>query len=193
MVGSSSSSRRGLLTSARQREAPLHAARQLARLGVGLVGEGRELQQLGHTLVHHRALQAEVAAEYAQVFGAGEVRVEGVKLRDHTQLRLDGQRIAGHQQRGRAGLGREMHFAPVWRRQAQAHADGGGLARAVGADDPQAFAGSNGEGHVVYHRGFAITFAQVQGFKKCGHGGIVCDECVRGAWGRIFARICRRR
>jgi len=30
----------------------------------------------------------------------------------------------------------------------------------------------------------------VQGFKKCGHGGIVCDERARGDWGEIFARIC---
>src|SRR3989344_3330054 len=98
---------------ARQRQAPLHAARQLARLGVGLVGEGCELQQLGYTLVHHRALQPKVAAEYAQVLGAGEVRVEGVELRDHTQLRLDGQRIAWHVQRCGAGLGGEMHFAAI--------------------------------------------------------------------------------
>ncbi|MDT4881643.1 hypothetical protein FQZ97_1175190 [compost metagenome] len=98
---------------ARQRQAPLHAARELARLGIGLVGEGCELQQLGYTLVHHCALQPKVAAEYAQVLGAGEVRVEGVKLRDHAQLRLDGQRIAWHVQRCGAGLGGEMHFAAI--------------------------------------------------------------------------------
>jgi len=178
---------------ARQRQAPLHAAGQLTRLGIGLVGEGGKLQQLGHTLVHHSALQAEVAAEYAQVLGAGEVWVQCVELGDHAQLRLDGQRIAGHQQRRGARLRREVHFATVRRRQAQAHADGGGLARPVGANDPETLAGSNGEGHVVHHRGLAITFAQVQGFKKCGHGGIVCDERARGARGEIFARICRRR
>ena len=46
---------------AAEREPPLHAARELARLGVGLRLQRRELQQLRHALVDRRARQAEVA------------------------------------------------------------------------------------------------------------------------------------
>ena len=78
-------------------------------------GQPRALiaEHLESDVVEVFGMGAVALAEDAQVFGAGEVRVEGVKLRDHTQLRLDGQRIAWHVQRCGAGLGGEMHFAAI--------------------------------------------------------------------------------
>ena len=156
-----------------QRQAPLHPAREFARLGVCFVRERGKLQQLGHALVHGAALEPEVTAKHAQVFGAGEVRVQRVELGDHAQLCLDGQRIARHVQRLGRALGVEQHVAAVGRRQAQAHADGGGLARPVGADDAKAFAGSDGKRHIVHHRGIAVVLVQVLDGKKFAHAAIV--------------------
>jgi hypothetical protein len=67
-------------------------------------------------------------------------------------------------------------MALIGRRQAQAHANGGGFARAVGPDHAQAFTGCNLEGQLVHHQRVAITFGQVPNlYKGMSHGAIVAD------------------
>ncbi|MCY1356762.1 hypothetical protein D9M69_432230 [compost metagenome] len=149
---------------ARQRQAPAHAARQLAGLGVGLVRERGELQQLRHARTHMRLAEAEVAAVHHEVLGAAEVGVEGVELRHHAQLRLDGQRVARHLQAQR------LDAAAIGRGEAQAHADGGGLARAVRPDHAQALAGRDLEREVVDDRGLAVALAQPTDLEQRGRG-----------------------
>ena len=83
---------------ARQREPAAHAARKLARLGIRFMGKGCELQQLGHAGLNGGICHAEIAAINEQVFGTGEIRVQRVELADHTQARLDGQRVLRHVQ-----------------------------------------------------------------------------------------------
>jgi hypothetical protein len=63
--------------------------------------------------------------------------------------------------------------AAVGRGQAQAHADGGGLAGAVRADHAQAFAGRDLERQVVDHGGVAVALAQVAGVEQGWGGGAV--------------------
>ena len=52
-------------------------------------------------------------------------------------------------------------FAAVGGGLAQAHADGGGFACAIGANHPQAFALRNIKRQVAHYRGVAIAFVQV--------------------------------
>ena len=159
----------------RQAQAPLHAAGQLAGLGLGLVRQRREGQQLRDARAYRGVGHTEVAAINQQVLGAAEIRVQRVHLADHAQLALDRQRVVRHAEAkgadaARIGLGL-----------AQAHAQRGGLASAVGTDHAQAFTGGNVEAQVVDHGVAAIVFEQVLDVKKrFGHG-------VIGAEARIFA------
>ena len=162
----------------RQRQAPLHAAREFARFGLRLVRECGEFEQLRNARAHLGRGQPEVAAVHQQVLGAVEVGVQRVHLAHHAELRLDGQRVARHvQAKGGDGAG-------VGCGQAQAHADGGGLAGAVGPDHAQALTGLDGKTQVVHHRGLAVAFDEVVAFKQgWRHGAGLCPVRVwpRGA------------
>ena len=143
--------------------------RQLAGFGFGFVAEGAKLQQLRNALADHGIGQSEVAAKHQQVFFGGEVRVQRVHLRDHAQAGLDGQRVTRHLQTVEITDGTAIGL-----RQTQAHAQGGGFARTVGADHPQAFAGFDVERQVIDHGGVAVAFDQVIDRKQRGvHGWIV--------------------
>ena len=141
----------------RQAEPALHTARQLARLGFGLVRERGKLQQGRNTSPNLGVFHAKVAAINQQVFGAVEIWVQCVHLADHAQLRFDRQRIAGHLPAQR------LDRAAIGHRQPQAHANGGGLASAVGANHAQAFAGGNVKRQVIHHGGGAIALGQMPG------------------------------
>ena len=171
-MGSSSSSKRGALTSARERQPPLHAARKLARLGRRFVAQCGKFQQLRNAFVEYGALEPEVASVHAQVFCAAEVRVQRVELTDHAKLLLDLQCTVRHEERRRVCTGPKGNAASVGGGQPQAHANGGGFARTVGADHAQAFAGSYGKGHAVHHGGRAVAFDQVPRFKQGRKGRI---------------------
>jgi hypothetical protein len=159
----------------RQAQAPAHAAGQLAGLGIALCDSAANSSNLRDALADGGVLHAEIAAIHQQVLSAGEVRVQGVELADHAQLGLDGQRVLRHLQ------AQGVDAARVGYRQAQAHADGGGLARAVGADHAQAFAGRNGKRQVVHDRHVTVALAQVLRFKQGGCHGWYCVAA------RIFA------
>lgn len=139
---------------ARQRQAPLHAAGELADAGIGLGGQGRERQQLRQPGPHLRVAQAEVAAEYQQVLGHGEVGVQVVELRHHAQARP---RLPGLR---RHGVAQHLDRPVVERRQAQQGAQGGGLARAVGAQQAIALAAPQREGQAVDDHALAVALGQ---------------------------------
>ena len=111
---------------------------------------------MGNALADHPVRQAEVATEHQQVFGGGEIRVQRVHLGHHAQAGLDGQGVPWHLLVTKIGDGAAIRFG-----QAQTHADGGGLARPVGADHAQAFAGLDVETQVIDHRLVAIALGQV--------------------------------
>jgi hypothetical protein len=67
-----------------------------------------------------------------------------------------------------------MDVSAVWVGQTQTHAQGGGLARTVGANHAQTFTGRNLKRHIVHHGLVTIAFDQVLTFKKWGlHANIL--------------------
>ena len=120
---------------ARQTQAPFHAARQLAGFGFGFAGQRTKLQQVGNAGLDVSVFHAEVTAIHQQIFLGGEVGIQGVHLCHHTQAALDGQGIFGHGQILKVGDAACVGFG-----QAQAHAQGGGFACAVGSNDAQTLA-----------------------------------------------------
>ena len=95
---------------------------------MGLVGERRKLQQCGYARLDLRVFQTKVAAIDEQVFFATKVGVQRVHLAHHAELRFNGQCVLRHLQTQR------VDAATVGHRQPETHANGGGLARAVGAN-----------------------------------------------------------
>jgi hypothetical protein len=77
-------------------------------------------------------------------------------LRHHAQAGFDGKGITRHLQTIEVA---DLTAARLG--QAQAHAQRGGFARTVGADDAQAFAGFDVERQVVDHRGVAVALDQM--------------------------------
>ena len=152
-----------------QREPALHAAREFAGARIGLVREGGEIEQGGNAWAQRLGVQAEVAPVDQQVLRTGEVGVQGVHLADHPQLLLDPQRVARHLvSEGLDGPG-------VGCRESEAHADGGGFARAIGADHAQAFARGDRKREVVDHGLITVALDQIPAFKKGSlHGWALC-------------------
>ena len=165
---------------ARQAQAPLHAARQLAGLGLGFVAQGTKLQQLRNAFTDHGVGYAEVPAKHQQVFFGREVRVQSIGLRDHAQAGFDGEGVTRHLQTIKVA---DLTAAGL--RKAQTQAQRGGFARAVGADDAQAFPGVDVERQVVDHRGVAVALDQMFDRKQGGiHARIVpVGACPSGHLG----------
>ena len=160
--------------SARQTQAALHAPRQLARFGIGLVRQGRKFQKLWNARTDGGIGQTKVASKHQQVFGAGEVGVQGVELADHAQAGFDRQVVGGHVH------AKGLNVAAVGGGQPQAHAQGGGFAGAVGPDHAQAFACRDGERHPVHGMVVAVAFVQI-GAHQMGCAG-------RGMGGHMLRR-----
>jgi len=74
-------------------------------------------------------------------------------LADHAQLGFDGQRIVWHLQAKSGDAARVGHA------QTQAHANGGGFARAIGTNHAQTLAGLDTKGQAIDHGGVAVAFA----------------------------------
>jgi hypothetical protein len=111
------------------KHAALHAAGQLAHVGVGLVGQAQVVQQLVDPVVV--ALHAEVAALDAQRFAHAE---EGV---EHQLLRHDAQRLAGGRVVVDDIVAHHAHAAFGGAGQAGQHADQRRLAGTVGAEQAE--------------------------------------------------------
>ena len=104
----------------------LHAARELAHIGVGLVGQAQAIQQLVNPGVV--VLDTEVAGLDAQGLAHIEKGVKHQLLRHHAQAAAGGGKVFLHivtQDAGRTAAGPG---------QAREHADHGGFARAIGAE-----------------------------------------------------------
>jgi hypothetical protein len=101
------------------------------------------------------SLQAEVAAEDEQVFGAGEIRVEIVELRHDADPRPRLLPI------GRNGAAVQFDAAAIRPGQAEAQAQRGGLAGAVRAEQAETGTRFDGERQTGDHGLVAIGLAQV--------------------------------
>jgi hypothetical protein len=124
--------RRAVHQRLRHQHAPLHAARELAHVGVGLVGQAQVGEQLVDPVVV--APDAEIAGLDAQRLAHREERVEHQLLRHDAELPaglgvLRDDVVAVHAHLPARGMG-----------QAGEDADQGGLACAVGAQQAEEFA-----------------------------------------------------
>ncbi len=175
---------------ARQRQPPLHAAREFARLGLRLVREGGKFEQRRYTRRQRGRIEAEVAPENAQVFGAGEVGVERVELTHHAHLRLDSLRLLRH------GQAKGLDAAAVGVCEAEADAQGGGLAGAVGANQPQALAGFERKREPIDHRRAAVALAELVDVEQGGHRVRIVPplHCVLGIESQLAQKpgCCRQ-
>ena len=126
----------------RHQHAALHAARELAHVGVGLVGQAQVGQQLvdpGVVVAH-----AEVAALDAQRLAHAE---EGV---EHQFLRHDAERTCARRRSRRPRRGPSPRTLPAaGARQAGQDRDQRGLAGAVGAEQAEELALLDVEAHAV--------------------------------------------
>ena len=101
----------------------LHAARELAHIGIGLVSEAQAFQQLvDPSLV---VLHTKISRLDAQGLTHVEKRVKNKLLRHHAELTPCGGKVFLYIMPQHAGR------ALAWAGQAGEHADHGGLARAV--------------------------------------------------------------
>ena len=113
---------------------PLHAARQVVDLGVALLLELREAQELVGPRRAHGPGDAEVAAVHDEVVPHAQLGVEVVLLRHHPEQRPDLRAVrVGVEAEDRQVTGRAL-------RDRADHPHGRGLARAVGPEQPERLA-----------------------------------------------------
>ena len=121
--------------------AALHAARKLAHVGVGLVGQAQVFEQLVNPGVV--VLHTEIAGLEAQRLAHVE---EGV---EHQLLRHDAQLAAGIRVVGLHIAALHQHTATGGAGQARQNADEGGFAGAIGPEEPKKFALFNVQADLV--------------------------------------------
>ena len=139
-----------------QTQAPLHAARQLARPCFGFAGERPKFQQGGDARFDVAITHPEIAPIHQQVFFGRKVGIKGVHLGHHPQTCLDGQGFFGH-----GKIAKISDAARIRRAQAQAHAQGGGFTCAIGANHAQTFAWRNVKRKPIHHGVVAKTFDEI--------------------------------
>ena len=116
---------------------------------------------------HCAALRAEVAAEHQQVFADREIGIEIVELRHDADTRSRHARAAGNR------LAAQADRAGVRRGDAEQHAQRGGLARAVRAEQAETFAGVDMKRQSVDDRLVAVAFFDLMKFNGgFRHGSI---------------------
>ena len=140
---------------ARKRQATLHAARQCANLCARATRESGELEQSRYAHVERRAVDLEIPAVDAQIFGDGEIGIEIVDLRDHTDAYACLACRLGH------GPANHLDRAAVRIDQPEAAAQRRRLAGAVGSQQAEAFAAPNVERQATHDLVFAVAFAQI--------------------------------
>ena len=139
---------------ARERQAPLHAARERADRLLALAREAGELEQPRDARLDHAAGDPEVAPVDPQVLGDGEVGIEVVHLRD------DADADARLARRLRHGLAAERDRAAVGVDEAEAAAQRRGLARAVRPEQREALAAPDVEGQSAHDLLAAVALHQ---------------------------------
>src|SRR5258706_10119327 len=119
---------------AREHEAALHAAGQLLDAASRARLQRRELEQARQSLFHRLLVDAEVTPVHDEVLAHGEVGIEVVDLRHHAHADAPFARRIRHR------MVEERDFSGIGHREPEQHAKRGRLARAVGAQEPIAFA-----------------------------------------------------
>jgi hypothetical protein len=147
---------------ARERQPPLHAARQRLDAGRGARAEARELEQGGNARADFGLAQSEVAAVHQQVLFHGEVGIKIVRLRHDADAapRFPGLR--------RNRQPEHLDLAAVGVDQPEAQAQRRRLARAIGPEEAEAFPRFEREVDAGDHLVLAVALAQSRGTQMQG-------------------------
>jgi len=143
-----------------QGKAPLHAAGERLDAGLVLAFEAGKGEQLGDARADFAFADAEIAGEHDEVFGAGEIRVEAVELGHHAHAGAGFAGLFGHRQAA------QTDAAAAGPGQAEGAAQGGGLAGAVGAEQREAFAGTQFQVDAAHD--FLCVGATAEAFDEAG-------------------------
>jgi hypothetical protein len=145
----------------------VHAAGQRVGAAVAEAGQARDVEKALLAGAHRGGGQAEEVAEKPEVLVDAEVAVEAVLL-GHVAEGFEG--LGGA---GRDELAADEGGAGVGDQEAREHADGGGLAGAVGAHEAVELARAEREGQTAHGRGVAEAAREGAGFdgEAGGRGG----------------------
>ena len=151
----------------RDREAALHAAGEVVHVRVRAVVQLEQFERLVDALAHLLAVQPEVAGVDLEVLAHEQVGVEVVVLGHDAQHGLHLARGFGH------AHARHAQLAARHRRSRRDHADGGGLARAVGAEHAEALPLVDGEVDAVHGDEIAVVLDEAARLDEGGcHVGV---------------------
>ena len=158
----------------REREAPLHPARQHADSHLLLAAQPGEFEQLRNARGERRAIDVEIAAVDAKVLGDGEIRIEVVDLRHDAHADAGDPGGLGH------ALADHLDRAAIGIDEPEAAAKRRGLARAVGAEQREAFAAPDLEGEPAHDLVRAVELAEPRDPQHdVAHAGRTC-RCAGG-------------
>ncbi len=143
----------------RELDALLVAVRQLLELGLGAVGEAHPLEPVVRGGIRGLAAQAVLLGEVAELLGDPHARVQAALLGHVPEAQP---RVAVDRRTGPADL------AAVRAGQAEDDAHRGGLAGAVGAEEPDDAARAGREAGPVERGDAPIAFGQVVDLKHAG-------------------------
>jgi hypothetical protein len=143
-----------------QVQAAPHPARPGPHRAVGCLRQVEPLQQLAGAALALGPVQVVQAPDHDQVFPAGEVLVDRGGLAGQADHLPHGGWLAHHVPAGHLGV------AGVGAQQGGQDAHGGGLAGAVGAEQPQDAAGWDGQGHLLQGLDVAEGLGQSLGLDR---------------------------
>src|SRR6185312_14280594 len=129
----------------------LLAARELPRLGLGLLVEADERQQARRPAFERHAVEAR---EEVEQLGCREVLEERVLLQLHADAALDARRV------GPDGLTEDLHRSAVGPREPLDHLQRRRLAGAVGTEDAERLTTRHGERHARDRVHIAVTLLE---------------------------------
>jgi hypothetical protein len=147
--------------SARDVEAALHAAAEGPRLVLGTVGEADQFERLDAALAQRVPRQAVERAEQFQIRPRRQLVVERKVLRHQSDAALDFAFVAGDR------LAFDGNAAAVRRNETAQHGDDRRLARAVGPQQADDFAGRRGERNARDDLARAVGLPQVLRYQHC--------------------------
>jgi hypothetical protein len=137
-----------------QRQPAFHAAGKRLDAGVGAAGQTGKFEQRRDAFQQRRIGYVEITAEHPQVFADGEIGIEVVELRHHANA------FAGFSSLARHVMAEHADAAAVGAGQAETQSQGRGLARAIGTEQAETFAGLQREVNAAHDFLAAVGLAQ---------------------------------
>ena len=161
----------------------LHAVGVVGDEFFGFAGEAHEVEEFGGAGGGGGGVEAVHASDEAEVFGGGEAAEEGEAFGDDADLALDFDGV------GDGVEAEDLDGAGGGSEQAGEHLDGGGFAGAVGAEEAEELAGSDGEVDVLNGGEFAEAAGEAGGDDGRDHVG---EAYLRAKKGWMKSKVWTR-